>query len=68
MAKAQAVENAWSSNIFYYLDNHVSKIERSNLYAIVLFFVEVIYDPQQDAITEVKSFKTEHLLDKYASI
>jgi hypothetical protein len=43
-----------------FLDNHVSKTERSNLYAIDIFFVEVVYNPEYNTITEVKSFKTGH--------
>jgi hypothetical protein len=49
-----------------FLDNHVSKTERCNLYAIDKFFVEVVYNPKFNTITEVKSFKTGHLLDKYS--
>ena len=49
-----------------FLDNHVSNTERCNLYAIDKFFVEVVYNPEHNTITEVKSFKTGHLLDKYS--
>ncbi len=37
-----------------------------SLYAIDKFFVEVVYDAEQNTITEVRSFKTGHLLDKYS--
>lgn len=47
------------------IDNHVTKIERCNLYAIDMFFVEVVYDAEHNVITELRAFKTGHLLDKY---
>ena len=37
-------------------------------YAIDKFFVEIIYDGEHNVITEVKSFKSGHSLDKYSSI
>ncbi len=49
-----------------FIDNHVTKTERCNLYAIDKFFVEVVYDPEHNTITEVRSFKTGRLLDKYS--
>ena len=36
-------------------------------YAIDKFFVEVVYDAQHNVITEVRSFKYGHSLNKYAS-
>ncbi len=51
-----------------FLDNHLTKTERCNLYAIAMFFVEVVYVAEHNTITELRSFKTGHLLDKYASI
>ncbi len=30
-----------------------------------MFFVEVVYDAKENKITEVRSFKEGHLLDKY---
>ena len=54
----------WNEGEF--IDNHFSIKERCNLYAIDRFFVEVVYDPIHNTITEVKSFKTGHLLDKYS--
>ena len=49
-----------------FLDNYVTKTERCNCYAIDRFFVEVVYDAGHNAITEVRSFKTGKLLDKYS--
>ncbi len=37
------------------------------LYGIHKLFVEVVYDPEHNVITELKSFKTGHLLDKYSN-
>ena len=39
-----------------FLDNYVSKTERCNLYAIDMFFVEVVYDAGHNVITELQSF------------
>ena len=54
----------WDKGTF--LDNYVTKEERCNCYAIDKFFVEVVYDAEHNTITEIRSFKTGHLLDKYA--
>jgi len=51
-----------------FIDNHVTEAERCNLYAIDMFFVEVVYDAGQNTITELKSFKSGHLLDKYSNL
>ena len=50
-----------------FLDNHVTKDEKCNVYDLYRFFVELVYDPEHNVITEVRSFKTGHLLDKYSS-
>ena len=39
---------------------------RINCYAIDKFFVEVVYDGEHNVITEVKSFKYGHSLEKYS--
>ena len=49
-----------------FLDNYIGNGERCNCYAIDKFFVEVVYDAEHNTITEVRSFKTGHLLDKYS--
>jgi hypothetical protein len=51
-----------------FLDNFISEIERCNCYAIDKFFVEVVYNYEINNITEVRSFKTGHLLDKYSKL
>jgi hypothetical protein len=51
-----------------YLDNHITKTEKFNLYAINMFFVEVCYNSIENSIVEIKSFKSGHLLDRYSNI
>ena len=40
-----------------FLDNYITEDIRINCYAIDKFFVEVVYDNEQNVITEVRSFK-----------
>ena len=56
--------SVWDKGTF--LDNYVTKEERCNCYAIDKFFVEVVYDAEHNTITEIRSFKTGYLLDKYS--
>ena len=56
----------WKHGVF--LDNHVTEKEKCNCYAIDKFFVEVVYDGTHNVITEVRSFKTGHSLDKYSNL
>ena len=56
--------SVWDKGVF--LDNYVTKDIRLNCYAIDKFFVEVVYDEEQNVITEVRSFKSGHSLDKYS--
>jgi len=49
-----------------FIDNYITKGIRINCYAIDKFFVEVVYDAEHNTITEVRSFKYGHSLDKYA--
>ena len=51
-----------------YLDNYVTEDIRINCYTIDKFFVEVVYNAEYNTITEVRSFKYGHSLDKYARI
>ena len=51
-----------------YLDNHITKYEKFNLYTINMFFVEVCYNSLENKISGIKSFKSGHLLDKYTII
>lgn len=55
-----------------FIDNHITNKERCNLYSLDnkadKFFVEVVYNPEFNTITEIKSFKTGHLLDKYSKL
>jgi hypothetical protein len=50
-----------------YLGNHITKTEKFNLYAINMFFVEVCYNSLENKISEIKSFKSGVLLDKYSN-
>ena len=54
----------WLKGVF--LDNYVTKDIKINCYALDKFFVEVVYDGKHNVITEVRSFKYGHELDKYA--
>ena len=54
----------WKHGAF--LDNYITEDIRINCYAIDRFFVEVVYDGEQNVITEVRSFKSGHSLDKYS--
>ena len=51
-----------------YLDNHITKDEKFNLYAINMFFVEVCYNSLENKISGIKSFKSGHLLNRYSNI
>ena len=51
-----------------YLDNHITKIKKFNLYAVDMFFVEVCYNSIENKITDINSFKSGHLLDRYSNI
>ncbi len=53
----------WDKGVF--LENHISKTEKINCYAIDMFFAEVVYDGKANKITEVRSFKEGHRLNKY---
>ena len=48
-----------------FLDNYVTKDIRINCYAIDKFFVELVYDSEFNTITEVRSFKYGHEVEKY---
>ena len=57
-------KTVWEQGVF--LDNYITEDICINCYAIDKFFVEVVYDGEQNVITEIRSFKTGHLLDKYS--
>ena len=65
LTKEEKIKTVWSIGVF--LDNHISKKETLNIYAIDLFFVECAYDGDANKITEVRSFKSGHPRDKYAT-
>ena len=51
-----------------FLDNYITTKERCNLYAIDMFFVQITYNKITNSITDIKSFKTGYLLDKYSNL
>jgi hypothetical protein len=51
-----------------YLDNHITKYEKFNLYAVGMFFVQVCDSSIENKISSIKSFKSENLLGKYSNI
>ena len=51
-----------------FLENYITKDIRIGCYAIDKFFVEVVYDAEQNTITEVRSFKSGSNLDKYSDL
>ena len=50
-----------------FLDNYINDDVRINIYALDLFFIELIYDANFSQITEVRSFKHVRHLDKYSA-
>ena len=49
-----------------FLDNYITPDIRMNLYAVDKFYVELVYDGDENKIIEVRSFKYGQELDKYA--
>ena len=64
LSEEEQIKTVWSIGIF--LDNHISKTEMLSCYAIDLFFVECVYAVDKNKITEVRSFKSGPLLDKFS--
>ena len=60
----QKQATVWDKGTF--LENYITENIRINCYAIDKFFVEVVYDSEHNVITEVRSFKSGHSLDKYS--
>lgn len=51
-----------------FIENHITsfgELEIINLYAINIFYVELVYDQNANKIKEVRSFKTGKDLEKY---
>ena len=42
LTKGEQIGTVWRKGVF--LDNHISKTETLNCYAIDMFFVELVYD------------------------
>ena len=64
LTEEEQISTVWSIGVF--LDNHISEAEMLSCYAIDMFFVECVYNVDKNKIVEVRSFKSEHLLDKYS--
>ena len=62
----EQLETVYDVGIF--LDNFITSKERCNLYAVDMFFVELIYNSNSNSVNDIKSFKTGYLLDKYSNI
>ena len=62
----EQLEAVYSIGVF--LDNFITAKERCNLYAIDIFFVQITYDAETNSITDINSFKTGYLLDKYSNL
>ena len=60
----EQISTVWELGVF--LDNHISETEMVSCYAIDLFFVECVYAVDKNKITEVRSFKSGPLLDKFS--
>ena len=54
----------WEKGTF--LDSYIIEDIRINCYAIDKFFLGVVYDGEQNVVTEVRSFKSAQSLDKYS--
>lgn len=50
-----------------FLDNYVTTTIRINLYSVDKFYVELVYDPEQNKVVEIRSFKAGIQLDKYTN-
>jgi hypothetical protein len=50
-----------------FLDNYVTEDIRMNLYALDKFFVELVYNSEENKISEIRSFKSGIHLDKYTT-
>ena len=50
-----------------FLDNYIKDDVRINIYALDLFFIELVYDSNFYQITEVRSFKHGRHLNKYST-
>ena len=51
-----------------HIDTAISETHRINLYSIDKFFVEVYYNPTNNKIEDIQSFKHGHSMDKYTGV
>ncbi len=59
----EKLKSVWKYGAF--IDNYITDSERTNLYGINKFYVDVVYDPDTNKIVEVRSFKKGKCLEKY---
>jgi len=51
-----------------FLESYRDDKERCSLYAIDMFFVEMIYHPINKSMKEIRAFKHGHRLDRYVNL
>jgi hypothetical protein len=61
--KDDKLKSVWKHGTF--IDNYITDTEKTNLYGIDKFYVDVVYDADTNEIVEVRSFKTGKCLEKY---
>ncbi|MBJ2174190.1 hypothetical protein JBL43_08070 [Aureibaculum sp. A20] len=64
LEEQQQYNSIWDIGI--YLDTVNEDNYKINIYAIDMFFVEVVYNAQSNKIIENRAFKEGHRLDKYS--
>jgi len=57
------LKSVWKHGTF--IDNYITDTERTNLYVIDAFYVDVFYNADTNKIVEVRSFKKGKCLEKY---
>ncbi len=55
LSDEEQLSAVWDKGIF--LENHISKTEKINCYAINMFFVEVVYDAKKRPILKIEWVK-----------
>ncbi|MDH7912089.1 hypothetical protein [Winogradskyella sp. SYSU M77433] len=50
-----------------FLENYITSDIRINLYSLYNFYVELVYDGDNNRIEEIRSFESSMYLDKYIS-
>ena len=66
LERDEKLSTVWDKGVF--IDNYVTSKERCNLYAIDMFFVEIVLYPKTNEIININSFLQGYLLDKYSNL